>query len=104
MGILSGILSTFRKVEEVSNTVASTQSSTIIGIIDGRPVVSPRGKVLAVFYPKQTFESDELATKYMAGLRYYVREGNEKLASAAKAWAEAGIVDLDYIKQPEGEK
>lgn len=73
-------------------TVAKGPSEIMLGEVDGRKIIAPTGKALAHFYPKENFHSDEFGTDYMQGMKYTLREGNERLALALVKWQEEGKV------------
>lgn len=52
----------------------------------------PTEKVLYKFVPLKSFNYDGNA--YLAGLRYSVREGNEKLDVAVKLFSSGGLVEI----------
>ncbi len=62
-------------------------------------VVKPREKVIRVFRPLRPFEDAELKSTYVVGEKYYVREGNTKLATRVKQWLRDGRIEI--VKQEE---
>lgn len=75
-------------------TAANNQAVGMIGEVDGRAIIRPTGKVLAHFFPKEDFVSEEFSTHYMKGGRYYLREGNTALGLALVKWQEEGKVTV----------
>ncbi|MFA5712415.1 hypothetical protein [Mycolicibacterium sp.] len=57
-------------------------------------MIVPTGRVVSTFVPTETFHSEQFASSYVEGMKYYVREGNNALAAAVQAWAEAGRVTI----------
>jgi hypothetical protein len=57
-------------------------------------MIVPKGRVLQTFVPNETFSSEQFGSVYVQGQRYSVREGNNALAAAVQAWAEAGLVTV----------
>jgi hypothetical protein len=50
------------------------------------------------FIPTKDFFSKETRSQYVAGQRYTVRAGNEKLAALAKQWLDEGKVFIPEVK------
>ena len=64
--------------------------------------IQPAGKTIATFIPTQNFADirhDEdgdpvIVSKYVAGMIYRIREGNDQLLEKVKAWRADGKVEV----------
>lgn len=55
---------------------------------------SPTEPVLYAFIALRSFSAPEVGTIYMRGMKYYVREGNTKLADLVDQWVIEGFVKI----------
>lgn len=63
------------------------------GHVNGHAIVTPTELKVAAFTPDEDFYSEEFKTDYVAGLTYWLREGNLKLANCLLEWP----VDITVI-------
>ena len=52
----------------------------------------PTGTVISTFIPTQDFFCKTMQSQYVKGSTYYLREGNDKLATKVNEWLKDGLI------------
>ena len=77
----------FGTIPEPREETPVSSSAKIVGRVPTEPVI-------AVFIPRMDFFSEEFKSQYVAGMKYYLREGNAKLAAQMGIWREEEKIDI----------
>jgi hypothetical protein len=52
------------------------------------------------FVPLQDFVSEDFGSTYVAGLRYTIKHGNDRLWEAAQVWEKRGLIRFIEVHEP----